>query len=72
MQIANWKRERECQSGQSHFAAVDGMLKPPCQSHVVIGMEVRQEVGGAIGYRTIAECIHREPSTCVKIRNLKS
>ena len=41
-----------------YLTAVDGMLEPLSESHVVVGMEVRQEVGGAVRYGTITECIN--------------
>ena len=46
-----------------YLTAVDWMLEFLCEPHVVVIMEVRQEVGGAIGYGTITERIDSKACT---------
>lgn len=46
-----------------YLTAVDWMLEFLCEPHVVVIMEVRQEVGGAIGYGTITERIDSKSRT---------
>jgi len=47
----------------SHLSAVDGVLKAPVQPLVVIGVKVREEVGGAARNRPILERVHNNTCT---------
>ena len=44
----------------AHLAAVDGVLERPLETHVVISMEVCEEVGTAVGNGAIPESIYSE------------
>ena len=48
--------------GRAYLTAVDGMLEGAPEPHVVVGMEMGEEIHETLRNGAVAECVHRKGS----------